>query len=92
MYVALKVHKLSIEMGFFMGGVKRVWTELTDCDFKEMLEVRKPKSWLKSVSAFANERGGGLVFGVSDEKTVVGLCVRSPRQCSYAPRLRRYRK
>ena len=28
--------------------------EATVCDFKEALEVRKPKSWLKSVSAFAN--------------------------------------
>ncbi|MBU5461663.1 ATP-binding protein [Lachnoclostridium sp. MSJ-17] len=28
------------------------------CDFKVALEKRKPKSWLKSVSAFANGIGG----------------------------------
>ena len=56
-----------------MISVEKLLTELTDCDFKEMLEVRKPKSWLKSVSAFANERGGGLIFGMADNKTVVGL-------------------
>lgn len=28
--------------------------EATECDFKVALEVKKPKSWLKSVSAFAN--------------------------------------
>ena len=44
-----------------MPNVQTLLAELTDCDFKEMLEVRKPKSWLKSVSAFANERGGGLI-------------------------------
>jgi ATP-dependent DNA helicase RecG len=38
-----------------------------------MLEARKSKSWLKSVSAFANERGGGLIFGMADDKTVIGL-------------------
>ncbi len=29
-------------------------TECTTYDFKVMLEERKPKSWLKSVSAFGN--------------------------------------
>jgi ATP-dependent DNA helicase RecG len=53
--------------------VKKLLAELTDCDFKAMLEIKKPKSWLKSVSAFANERGGGLIFGMTDDKTVVGL-------------------
>ena len=27
-------------------------------DKKERLEIKKPKSWLKSVSAYANGRGG----------------------------------
>lgn len=40
---------------------------------KEMLEERKPRSWLKSVSAFANGNGGSLIFGVSDDETLVGL-------------------
>ena len=33
----------------------------------------KPKSWLKSVSAFANGVGGVLVFAVADDDTLVGL-------------------
>ena len=32
--------------------------ETTEYDKKEMLERKKPKSWLKSVSAFANGFGG----------------------------------
>ena len=47
--------------------------EATECDFKEYLEINKPKSWLKSVSAFANGIGGTLFFGVSDEHVIVGL-------------------
>ncbi|MCC8195200.1 MAG: putative DNA binding domain-containing protein [Ruminococcus sp.] len=47
--------------------------ETTEYDKKEMLEERKPKSWLKSVSAFANGIGGALIFGVSDDETLVGL-------------------
>ena len=41
--------------------------EATECDFKVALEVRKPKSWLKSVSAFANGIGGTLFFGIITE-------------------------
>lgn len=35
--------------------------------------MRKPKSWLKSVSAFANGNGGMLIFGITDDNAVVGL-------------------
>lgn len=42
-------------------------------DKKERLEVSKPKSWLKSVSAFANGNGGTLIFGISDDDRIVGL-------------------
>ena len=31
------------------------------------------KSWLKSVSAFANGIGGTLFFGIDNDKSVVGL-------------------
>ena len=48
-------------------------SEATVCDFKEALEVKKPKSWLKSVSAFANTAGGTLFFGVDNAHNVVGL-------------------
>jgi len=47
--------------------------ESTDYDFKETVEVNKPKSWLKSVSAFANGTGGTLFFGVKNDRTLVGL-------------------
>ena len=47
--------------------------EATEYDKKEMLEERKPKSWLKSISAFANGIGGALIFGVSDDEELVGL-------------------
>ena len=47
--------------------------EATECDFKVALEVKKPKSWLKSVSAFANGIGGTLFFGIDDNRNVVGL-------------------
>lgn len=48
--------------------------ESTHIDFKETLEDKKPKSWLKSVSAFANTNGGILLFGVRDkDRKAVGL-------------------
>ena len=47
--------------------------EATAYDKKQQLEVKRPKSWLKSVSAFANGEGGTLVFGISDDDQVVGL-------------------
>ena len=47
--------------------------EATAYDKKEQLEVKRPKSWLKSVSAFANGEGCTLVFGISDDNQVVGL-------------------
>ena len=47
--------------------------ECTACDYKEMLEEKKPKSWLKSVSAFANTLGGSLFFGVDNDGNVKGL-------------------
>lgn len=43
--------------------------ECSSYDFKEMLERKKVKSWLKSVSAFANTDGGSLFYGVN---TVMG--------------------
>lgn len=41
--------------------------EATKLDFKEALETEKPKSWLKSVSAFANTQGGHIIFGVTNQ-------------------------
>ena len=47
--------------------------EATECDFKSALETKRPKSWLKSVSAFSNGIGGTLFFGIDDSHAVVGL-------------------
>ena len=48
-------------------------SECTSYDFKLMLEEKKPKSWLKSVSAFANGLGGSLFFGIDNEGILKGL-------------------
>ncbi|WP_443868305.1 ATP-binding protein [Megasphaera sp.] len=41
--------------------------EASFLDYKISLEAEKPKSWLKSVSAFANTKGGHVLFGVTDK-------------------------
>ena len=51
----------------------RLIIEATEYEFKVAVEKNKPKSWLKSVSAFANGIGGTLFFGVSDDRTITGL-------------------
>lgn len=38
--------------------IKSLIGEATAYDKKQMLEIKRPKSWLKSVSAFANGEGG----------------------------------
>ena len=53
--------------------IDRWIAESTECDFKVALETKKPKSWLKSVSAFANGIGGTLFFGIDDNRNVIGL-------------------
>ena len=47
--------------------------EATEYEFKSAVEANKPRSWLKTVSAFANGVGGSLYFGVSNEGVAVGL-------------------
>ena len=42
--------------------IKYLIGEATEYDKKQLLEVKKPKSWCKSVSAFANTMGGGTDF------------------------------
>ena len=53
--------------------IDRWIAEATECDFKVALEIKKPKSWLKSVSAFANGIGGTLFFGIDNGRNVIGL-------------------
>lgn len=47
--------------------------ETTEYEKKLALEYKRPKSWCKSVSAFANTFGGTLIFGISDDGEVAGL-------------------
>ena len=53
--------------------LKTLIAECTAYDFKVMLEEKKPKSWLKSVSAFANGLGGSLFYGIDNDGIVKGL-------------------
>lgn len=53
--------------------IKQLIGEATDYDKKVALETKKPKSWCKSISAFANCYGGKLVFGVANDDALVGL-------------------
>jgi ATP-dependent DNA helicase RecG len=47
--------------------------EATEYEFKSALETSKPKSWLKTVSAYANGQGGSFFYGVEDDGAVIGL-------------------
>lgn len=53
--------------------LEKIIAEATEYDFKIALEKKKPKSWLKSVSAYANGIGGVLLFGVANDGKVVGV-------------------
>ena len=53
--------------------IRQLIGEATEYDKKQALEVKKAKSWCKSVSAFANGIGGKLVWGIADDDTLVGL-------------------
>ena len=53
--------------------IEKLIGETTVYDKKLTLEEKKPKSWLKSVSAFANGKGGILIFGIANDDTLVGL-------------------
>ena len=56
-----------------MKNLEELISECTAYDYKLMLEEKKPKSWLKSVSAFANGLGGSLFFGVDNSGVIKGL-------------------
>jgi len=48
--------------------------ESTTVEFKELLNISKnEKQWLKTVSAFANTKGGTIVAGVTDDRKLVGV-------------------
>lgn len=48
-------------------------SECTDYEFKVCVEQHKPKSWLKSISAFANTIGGTIFFGLSNDNKFIGI-------------------
>lgn len=54
-------------------NIEELIGEATEYDKKLALETKRPKSWCKSVSAFANGNGGTLYFGVANDGTIVGL-------------------
>jgi hypothetical protein len=64
----LPKHKISCQV-----ELNSLIVECTAHDFKVMLEDMKPKSWLKSVSAFANGLHGSLFFGVDNDGVVKGF-------------------
>jgi Schlafen, AlbA_2 len=45
-------------------------------EFKEKLDKRRPEKIAKTVAAFANTKGGTVIFGVNDEHDVVGCDVK----------------
>ena len=47
--------------------------ETSEIEFKKEVEYNKPKSWLKTVSAFSNGIGGTIYFGVNNDREIVGL-------------------
>lgn len=53
--------------------IENLVAEVSEYDFMEALETKRPKSWLKSVSVYGNSIGGMLFFGVSDDKQIIGL-------------------
>lgn len=59
----IKLEKLKISLS----------AETTEIEFKEEIEYKKPKSWLKTVSAFSNGIGGTIYFGVNDNREIIGL-------------------
>ena len=68
-----------------MSEIKNIDTLIAECtayDFKEMLEEKRPKSWLKSVSAFANTLGGSLFFGIENDGVRV-FRQRGSRWCAW---------
>lgn len=62
-----------ISVGGGTDMLKKLIAECSDYDFKEDLEIKKPRSWLKSVSAFANGVGGSLFFGIDNNGKATGL-------------------
>lgn len=70
-----RLSPVRVEQWGVVVDIKAYIGEATEYDKKEALEDRRPKSWLKSVSAFANGKGGVLIFGVANDGALKGLSV-----------------
>ena len=68
-----RLSPVRVEQWGVVVDIKAYIGEATEYDKKEALEDRRPKSWLKSVSAFANGKGGVLIFGVANDGALKGL-------------------
>lgn len=55
------------------GFAEVLMGEATGYEFKSTLEVKKAKSWLKTVSTFSNGLGGTIYFGVNRDGTLIGI-------------------
>ena len=53
--------------------LKALIAECTAYDLKVMLEEKKPKNWLKKVSAFDNGLGSPLLLGIDNGGIIKGL-------------------
>ena len=69
----LQVQPFLLVLNSYKMELKTLIAECTAYDFKVMLEEKKLKSWLKSVSTFANGLGGSLFFGIDNDGVVKGL-------------------
>ncbi|WP_080570832.1 RNA-binding domain-containing protein [Mycoplasma mycoides] len=60
-----------------MNGVEMDWDkfigETNSYEKKVILNIDDPDNWLKTVSAFANGKGGIIFFGIDDNDNLVGL-------------------
>lgn len=59
----------------FVMNIKDLIGEATEYDKKLALEEKKPKSWCKSVSAFANTFGGALILVFLMRGRLLGLTI-----------------
>lgn len=53
--------------------IEEYTVESSEIEFKVDLEEKKPKSWLKTVSAFSNGIGGKIIFGKDDNGKIKNI-------------------
>ena len=62
-------HIVAIVAAMMYMGIKYDYKKTNDLEYKETVS----KSYLKTVSAFANVNDGRIIFGISDDGRVVGI-------------------